>query len=203
METTPFDVAIDVLSLTALIFVLTGLLVWLTPALQLLRWIDADEARMKVFWSCTLFGFVYGAAFGSLCELTLWLPSGRGALSAVLGGAVDGALLGAFGGGVAGFVGNMIGWRIGWTLAGGFGSAAAAACVWTLICLAVGLEPDPPFVRDRNLTEGAIWCSGIILVGGLLGTALDRALRSGRSFLPGVQRLASVINHGTRQEREP
>jgi Pentapeptide repeats (8 copies) len=199
-ETPPSHVAADAFFIAALFFIFGGLVAWISTTVQLAWRIGTGEARdpswrgrFKVFLACVVFGAGYGAAFGSVYGPVLWLPSGDGFLWAVENGAICGAALGAFGGGVTGFAGNIIGWRVGWVLAGGLGSAASAACVWAVACIAAAWEPNQVF-REKNLIDGALWCSGVILIGGLLGMALDRALRTGRSFVPGVQRLAATIN---------
>jgi hypothetical protein len=44
------------------------------------------------------------------------------------------------------------------------------------------------------LTDALVGCSAILLIGGFLGAALDRALQNGRSSVPGVQRLAAIVS---------
>src|SRR5438067_1507141 len=96
----------SVVDLAAGASAIVALVVWMIPALQLLRRIDLGEARVKVFWSCVVFSAPYGAACGSLYGVVLSLPSAQGPpWDLIFWGAVGGAFLGAFGGGVAGFFG--------------------------------------------------------------------------------------------------
>jgi hypothetical protein len=199
----PFDAAADAFFITALLFITGGLVAWVNTTWQLTWQVTIGGARdplwrgrLKVFLACVVFGAVYGAVFGSVYGPFYWPPSDNGVLWAVKGGTLCGAALGAFGSGVTGFAGNILGWRLGWTLTASLGSAAAAACVWAVTCIASAWEPNQVF-RDRNLIEGAVWCAAVILTGGLLGLALDHALRTGWSFVPGVQRLAAIIKGGT------
>jgi hypothetical protein len=201
-STVPTVTFYDVTFYAAVVFVLVALAVWITSLQQLLGWIGIDRSRIKAFLACVVLGTAYGAAFGSFYGPALWLPSPDGPLWAVSRGAVFGASLGAFGGGVAGFFGIVSGRHVGWWFAGVLGGAAPAACVWIVSGLAAGWEPVE-FHSERILSDGLLVCSGIVLIGGCLGAAVDRALRSGRSIVPGVQRLAAIINGVNRPEYVP
>jgi hypothetical protein len=190
------------ISYAAMVFVLVAVAVWITSLLQLPGWTGIHRSGTKAFFACVLLGAAYGTAFGMFYGPALWLPSPDGPLWAVRWGAIYGASLGAFGGGVAGFFGIVSGRHVAWWLAGVLGGAAPAACLWIVSGFAAAWESAPLF-RDRILSDGLIVCSGIVLIGGGLGAAVDRALRSGRSVVPGVQRLAAIINQVNRPERVP
>ena len=102
----------------------------------------------------------------------------------------------AFGGGVAGFLGTLKGRHFDWRLAGALASAAPAGCLWIATCMGAAFV-DASVTRDSMLSDGLLVCSGIILIGVCLGAALDRALRGGRPIVPGVRRLATIINKVT------
>lgn len=99
-----------------------------------------------------------------------------------------------------GFFGTLRDRHLGWWFAGALGSAAPAGCLWIVTDIAAAWE-DAPIARARMMSDTWLVCLGIILIGVCLGAALDRALRSGRSIVPGVHRLATFIKGMYQPER--
>jgi hypothetical protein len=141
------------------------------------------ERQARVSAACMM----YGAAYVALCA------TATGYLEASILWAVPlalvGGLVGAIGGLVASVLRNITGPRFGWCLAGFIGGCAPGVLLLALY---------PPHSSgtcfpDMNPTVSSlvVWPS---LIGAGLGLTVDYRLRTGRSLLPGVQRLATVLN---------
>jgi hypothetical protein len=146
--------------------------------------------RAGVVSACAAFGTAYGAAFGALFGLLCWTGAHDGPAAATASGAIGGAVLGASGGVVAGLVGKIIGGSAGWCLAGALGRAIPAM-PFALYLLVVASAND-----ERVQRAWLLPCPAVVLIGSFLGFALASGLRRGRSPVPGVQRLATIIRDG-------
>jgi hypothetical protein len=179
------------------IVILVAVLVWTTPLLWLFGWIG--DARFRIFWSCAALGAGYGAALGSICGAALWLHAAQEPLWGVIWGLILGASLGMFGGGVAGFFGSIQAGCGRWCLVGVLGSTVPSACFW--IVSGVGASFSEGNGRKAMLLQGLVVSAAFLLVGAFLGWALDWALQhAGRSSVPGIQRLASIIREANPSE---
>jgi hypothetical protein len=137
-------------------------------------------SKLKVCKACVKFGAAYGAFCGAVVG-TLAVP-----LVGTLVGALIGTLFGVACGTVVGIAGSLLGERLGWCVAGLIGGLTP------LLVLCDGLHLSD--MREAGFANLAVITAPI---GGLLGLVLSRALRSGRSVVPGVQKLAAVIHDAT------
>lgn len=156
------------------------------------------HSKLVVWTACARLGSAYGAAFGALFGAYYLLSAGNtfnplagfqqlvitDIFGVVLGiaivaaiGALSGTVLGAMGGCLAGFIGITLGRAGGWGVAGLLGGVALGA-IW-----------GAPSGR-APVVVGALMLGSI---GGLLGAAVHAGLRTGRSAVPGVERLAAII----------
>jgi hypothetical protein len=154
---------------------------------------------LQLMTACLIFGGAYGACYGAawgslMFSLGYWeyaasfsvkLTFFRAVVIAVYGGAIGaawGAAVGAAGGLIAGVVGVSLGARLG-------GHAVAVLG---------GLAPGLLLVALRLPHLDLLWNIFVIwvpaLVAALLGCAVARALRTGRSCIPGVPHLMRVVN---------
>jgi hypothetical protein len=140
------------------------------------------EMALGIFFVCVCYGAAYGAAFGGAIGVILGILSPLIGLGGVVYGAMVGAPLGAIGGGIFAIVGSLVGVRAGWVPAGLFGSAVVPARYWHEWMAPLGWGP---FVMVVSVTS--------VFLGGLLGLALNQALRRGTSTFPGIQNLADLI----------
>jgi hypothetical protein len=143
--------------------------------------------KLKIVCACLALGSAYGAALGALDE-ALFLTDPAGIPTAALDGAVCGAVFGALAGGISGVLGSLVGGILGWSVAAVFGSVSVAACLWHIAVTAQTWN-HASFLWP----QGALTALGVALIGSFLGLALDAGLESGRSAVPGVQRLAEII----------
>jgi hypothetical protein len=137
---------------------------------------------LVIIFMCVGYGFAYGAGAGATCGAIFGILFPLiGPVNGFVGGAYAGALCGTIGGGIFGIVGSIIPGRAGWIPAGLLAGMIFPAWYW-------------------RFSAEAFWHPLLILIammsvflGGILGLALNLALRRGNSMVPGVQRLAAII----------
>jgi uncharacterized protein YjbI with pentapeptide repeats len=161
--------------------------------------------RLKLWAACAAFGAAYGSVYGAVWQSILWLPVGVPLWVSAAFGAIGGGVIGAIGGGVMGAVLLLVGKGLGW---------AAASVLGGLVpgLLLINLNLALPKLRLPNMDS--YWTrfefAFIVLpavtrfefafiifpavVAAFLGIAIARALATGRSRVPGVQRLATVVS---------
>jgi hypothetical protein len=134
-------------------------------------------SREQVWVACLSLAVKYGTVVGAVC----------GTLVGPGDGTILGAIVGAIGGGVAGLIATTIDGTLGWGLAGAVGGSASVL----IIIIILGWS-------------GALSAAGAVLlaalIGWLLGVGIACGVQNGNSRLPGVQRLAAVIDSAARKD---
>jgi hypothetical protein len=131
--------------------------------------------KSVVWFACLIFGAGWGVVCGAIAG-SVFFPE----IGTVYGGTAGG-LVGALGGAVAGVTGTVFGGRLGWGLAGVLGGPIITAMLLKHF--------ETSFFGAKLL-----YVLVPSLVGGALGVAVGRGLRSGKSFVPGVERIVELIN---------
>jgi hypothetical protein len=131
---------------------------------------------------------VYGAAYAALC----FAVSVRHSVSFIhiIENALAGAIAGAAGGFVASIVRNVTGRRLGWCLAGAVGGLTLGLVL--MHCLASSVTDWYPDSFWELLYPFWSVLQTSVLIGAGLGLALDLGLWTGKSILPGAQRVAAT-----------
>jgi hypothetical protein len=140
-------------------------------------WVGTIARRLKAFVACVLFGAVYGGVCGATYAGILTRGEGI-----VIGGFFGGVM-----GCVSGAVGCLIGGPYGWCLAGVLGAISP----WIMLGVP-GLE-----LGDFDIVLAPA------LIGGALGIAVGRGLRKRKSRLPGVVKLATILDGARRPALVP
>jgi hypothetical protein len=135
--------------------------------------------KLQALLACVAFGTLYGATCGAIYVSIVTTRDGGPVGSAMSIGGCWGAVMGC----VSGAIGWMIGRPLGWSFAGAVGGLAPFVIVW------ITLGPPTSFAWFD------FWIMGVpVLIGVVVGRAVDLGLRKGQSRLPGVPQLAKVLN---------
>jgi hypothetical protein len=137
--------------------------------------------KVRVATHCAILGAAYGAAAGAVFG-SLVLP----VLGTVLGAWAGGGL-GLICGFTAGLVGDLLERAPGWCVAGALGGLVPAA-----LFSSSGFTLDP--------VSSVLILAVPVLTGCCLGIAIGSGLRTGKSAVPGVGRLAAVISEVKRTD---
>lgn len=157
------------------------------------RW--AVVKRLKLWVACILFGAVYGAVYGVVCGSIQWVawgaPFGFPLWMPAAFSGIPGAITGATGGGIMGVILLLIGKKLGPAAASVLGGLLPGLL---LINLKLALPKSGLLDHDPNWYATDVIMMAIpATFAALLGIAIARAVATGRSFVPGVSRLASVV----------